>query len=192
MPINYHATIFAPMVHPVQDTATQDDDSQPEDPGSPISDDPDDDEVALSECNDGEESIAATEDSGNHGLVGDSQNHDSLELVPTWECDDSQRIPTGATEFDPPMDGAIEDSKDAHEPESPVRLIEIPDTPDKNQENLDMLAHAKAQTMKKRSELEDKISEISMKLNNAKKMYTSRFLVLKTIVVFLTCFLSPP
>ena len=52
--------------------------------------------------------------------------------MPTLECDDCQRIPTGATEFDPPMDGAMEDSKDAYEPESPVGLIEIPDTSDKN------------------------------------------------------------
>jgi len=55
-----------------------------------------------------------------------------------------------------------------------------------------MLTQAKAQNMMKRSELEDKISEISMKLNNAKKMYTSRFFVLKTIVFFLICFLSSP
>ena len=55
------------MAHPVQDTAaTQDDHSQPEDPGSPIFDDSDDDEIALSVRNDGEESIAATEDSGSH------------------------------------------------------------------------------------------------------------------------------
>lgn len=54
-----------------------------------------------------------------------------------------------------------------------------------------MLTQAKAQNMMKRSELEDKISEISMKLNNAKKMYTSRFFVLKTIVFFLFAFFHP-
>ena len=164
------------MTHPVQDTAaSQDDDLQPEDPGSPIFDDSDDDEIALSECNDAEDSIATTEDSGNHGH--DSEEHGSLDVVPTLECEDSQRIPTGATEFDPPMDGAIQDSMDAREPESQVCMIEIPDTPEKNQENPEMLAQAKAESMMKRSEIEDKISEISMKLNTAKKMYTSRFLV---------------
>lgn len=150
------------------------DESQAETPGAPSKGDADADEVSLpgSDVEGSEDAQVEPEDSQCPALEDGLLEDDGPQIFGDEQIfgDDDDQPSTPPVEDCEPSSSLVED----HQPSTPV--IEISDTPVKEQDGDDArrMIIAKDRGMNTRKDYEQKISEITSQLNNAKKLYASQ------------------